>query len=102
MYLSLVITSISIIIGLISVLIGIWISGRLAGKLRRAVIFLILAVIIFVVKEALKVFDFFIVGLDSLELVRDTATITIVLFILFATFSMKQMINSIDNHYKKK
>ena len=99
MELSLVIALIGLVFGLISLFIGIWVAGRLAGKFRIATIFLIFAIIIFIIEMASEILNIFI---TSLEFIINIAHIGVILFITFAIINMKQMIDGIDNHYKKK
>lgn len=87
----------SVIFALVSILIGIWVTGRVAGKLKSAAVFLILAIAVIIVKEILAlanvVYASFIVGIMR---------VATVFFILLAILSMKKMIDRVDNHYKKK
>ncbi|GAI99284.1 unnamed protein product, partial [marine sediment metagenome] len=87
-------------LGLISIFLGIWVAGHVSGKLRSTVIFLILAVTVFIIKEVLKIFGF--ITLNNLEFLRSISNIIVILLILFAIFSLKIMVDSIVHKPLKK
>ncbi len=90
----------SLVFGLICILIEIWLVGRFAGKLRLSIIFLILATLVFVIEEILEILDLFAIA--NLRVIKNIALGGIILFIFLASLSMKQMINGIDGHHKKR
>lgn len=93
---SVLIGIINIILIFVSVFIGLWTAVRLKGKLKTAIIFLILAMAVILTREVLILAEVttvsYIVGLMR--------TIT-VLFILFTVLSIKKVISVIDNKHKK-
>ena len=70
---------ISILVGLISIFLGVQIIGRVAGKLKMSVTFLILAVIIFVIKESIRIC--FIDSFGNSDIFRSIFDIIIIIFI---------------------
>lgn len=100
MDLNLILSWIGLIFSLLGIIYGTLVAGRVEGKLKSAVIFLILAVIAFMIKEILMVSGLFVI--EAVEFIRQGVNIAIILFIFLAVFKMKQAISVIDNHYKKK
>jgi len=91
-----VIGIINIVIIIISLIYGIWLTFRFAGRLRAALIFLILAVLVVLIREVLV-----LVGITAESFVVGIMRLLIVLFILFAIISMKLMVNYLDGKYKE-
>ena len=92
---------IGIIVSLISIFFGINVMLRCSGKLRLTVIFLILAISTFAIKEIFRIFT-----LNNNPLFWETAIdiiyVVMVGFILLALITMNQMIKSINHNYHKK
>ena len=84
---------------LIGILQGIQIIGRCAGKLRYSMTFLIIAIIVFVIKESLKVINF--IQITNLELIKNIANIIIITLLLLSIYSMRLIITQIDKNNKK-
>ena len=80
-----------IVFDLASIFIGIQVMSRLEGRLKSAVIFLILAIITIITKEFLSS-----IGIVYSNLIVGIIRIITVLFILFAILNMKGMIDGID------
>jgi len=108
MDLNLIISFASIIAGLVSIFLGIWVAGRLMGKFKIAIMFLITAMIVFVIKESLTIYSCTqitgsFLGIScNLEFSRCVINLVIILSILIATFCIAKMISNIDKHHKKK
>ena len=86
---------VGIIFGFLSIAYGAWTSGRLEGKLKYAVIFMIVAVIAFMTKEIINTSD--LSGISVAEFTIQGANIAIILFIFFSVFSIKQVIRAVNN-----
>jgi len=95
-----ILSFITLVIGLVSIFFGIWATRRLAGNLKSSVMFLIIAAIVFIIKEIFEIFNF--LSFTTTGLIRNIGSLLIILSILLAVINMKQMIDGIDNHYKKK
>ena len=89
---------VALLISLVAVGYGIWITSRTAGKLKISVIFLILAVVVFLAEQIFYI-------LNILEIVRleilTVAHIALVFLVLLAIVNMKRMINGINHNLKK-
>ena len=87
----------NVIFGLIILFIAVNLIMRFRGKLKKAIIFLSGVLIILNVSSFLRLLDLIpqiYLGYNGLIL-----NFFITLFIFFALFNMKQMVNSLDNHY---
>ena len=100
MDLTLITAIISISIGLISIFLGVWIIIRLEGKLKISIIFLILAVIIFVIKESFKLWC--IDSFANSDIFRSALNIIMVVFITISIFNIERIINKVDRYYNHK
>ena len=96
MDLNLIISGIATVIGLISICCAIIINKRLAGKLKISVMFLISMIVVFTIKEALKIYD--ILTMTNMELFRSIASIIIILLVLGALYYMEKMIDGVNSH----
>lgn len=95
-----ILTLLSVIFGLIILFIAINVITRCYGKLRKAFVYLTIALIILVVRSFFRLFD--LIPSTYLESTGLIMNFLIILLIFFNLFSMKQMINGIDNHYRKR
>jgi len=99
MDLNLIISCIAIVIGLISIFYAIIISRRFAGKLKISVIFLIGMVVVFTIKEALKVYS--LLTMTNTEVFKSIANIIIILLVLTILYCMQKMVDRVNNHIIK-
>lgn len=90
----------NIIFGVLTILISIWIVGRLAGKLKLSINFLIVGAAIFIVGRIITIFNF--LSEANLEIAIGIMNTLLILFVLLAVISMKQMIDGVDGHHKRK
>jgi len=98
--LNLILAVMGVIFSLVCIFLGVWLTNRTAGKLKKGIIFLNIALFIIIIKETLKLYIF--LTAKNLELIRNIMTILIIFFILLAILSMKQMINKIDYNNRKR
>ncbi|MHA1667486.1 MAG: hypothetical protein ACTSUR_02415 [Candidatus Heimdallarchaeaceae archaeon] len=91
-------TLVGLLISLVAIGYGIWIMSRVAGKLKISVIFLILAVAVFLAEQIFYILN--ILKTIRLE-ISTVAHIAIAFFVLLAIMNMKGMINKIDHDLKK-
>ena len=96
MDLNLIISGIAVVIGLVSIFCAIIISRKFTGKLKISVMFLIAMIVVFTIKEALKVYG--ILTMTNMELFKSVANIIIILLILATLCYMKKMINKVNGH----
>ena len=92
-----ILTLLNVIFGLIILFIAINLITRFRGKLKRAFIFLTIALIALTLRSFLRLFD--LIPSAYLEYSGLIINFFITLFILFTLFSMRQMVNGIDCHY---
>lgn len=95
-----ILTLLNVTFGLIILFIAINLITRFCGKLKRALIFLTIALITLTVRSFLRLFD--LIPSGYIEYSGLIMNFFITLFIFFTLFSMRQMVNSIDNHYNYK
>jgi len=88
---------VAVVFALISIFIGIWVATRFEGKLKSAMTFLILAIVVMLAKETML-----LAGITVTNLIVGSMRILIVLLILFAMLNMRQMIDGIDGHLGKR
>jgi len=91
-----------ILIGLVSIIILTLLIRKLDGKLKNITIISIFAIILFVIKESIKIHSFVISTSYNIEPLRSILNGIIILIVLIAVINMKQMINGIDGHYNRK
>lgn len=92
-----ILTLLNVIFGLITLLLAINLVMRFCGKLKMAFIFLTSALIIVTAGNFLRLFD--LIPSKYIEYCGLIMSFLITLFIFFTLFSMRKMVNSIDNHY---
>ena len=92
-----ILTLLNVIFGLVILFIAINLIMRFCGKLKRALIFLTIALITLTLRSFLRLFD--LIPSAYVEYSGLIMNFFITLFVFFALFSMRQMINGIDNHY---
>ena len=97
MVLNFMISVTALIIGLIGIFLGIWVIGRCKGSLRSSIMFLIIAIVIFVVKES-----FYIFNVTNFNVIRDIANIIIIIPLILSILSIKKIISQVDNNHNKK
>jgi len=85
-----------LIVAIATILVGVIVISRFKGKLKSAIVFLISAVIVILVREFL-----YLAGIIYPGFVVGIMRIVTVLLILLAMLSMKSMISDIDGRYKK-
>jgi len=91
---------ISLVLTAIGGLFGIIIAKRLTGKLKHAVIYLILVFIVLILANITGILEI-ILNLNT-GIVRQLLNIATAVFALMAMICMKQMINHIDGNMKKR
>ncbi len=89
-----------VLVSLITVIFSVQILKRFAGKLKISVIFLMIAVILIFLANTSGILEIFF-GYDT-SMIRAVANIWITVMILLTVISMKEVINGIDGHYRKK
>jgi len=92
-----ILTLLNVIFGLIILFIAINLIIRFYGKLKMAIIFFATALIILTVRSFLRLFD--LIPSAYIEYSGLIMNFLITLFIFFGLFSMRRMVNGIDNHY---
>jgi len=102
MDLILIVSFSEILIGLVSIIILTLLIRKLDGKLKNITIISIFAIILFVIKEFIKINSFVISTSYNIEPLRSILNGIIILIVLIAVINMKQMINGIDGHYNRK
>lgn len=100
MDISLIINWIDLSFCLVAIFLGIWITMRVAGKLKCAVGALLIVVIVHLIYTISNIFYF--LTPSAHEIFESIIHLITIALILFAAFCMKKMINKIDGHYKKK
>lgn len=94
-----IILVINIIIALISTFLGIRATTRFGRELRKSGILITLLVILFVIQQILMI-PINLATNTKIALVLISTAMSI--DILFVALNAKALINSVDNHYKKK
>ncbi len=92
-----ILTLLNAIFGLIILFIAINLIMRFSGKLRGAIVFLTIALIILTIGSFLRFFG--LIPSAYAEYNGLIINFLITLFIFFTLFNMRQMVKGIDNHY---
>lgn len=91
----------SFILGLIGVFIGILLIGKVTGKFRTTIIFLIITELIFTIGLVINILNVIErISLDNLVFWNNIIDLGISLFLLFAFFSLLLMIKGVRNKRK--
>ena len=88
----------SFILGLIGVFIGILLIGKVSGKFRTTIIFLIVTELIFTIGLVINILNVIErISLDNLVFWNNIIDLGISLFLLFSFFSLLLMIRGVRN-----
>ncbi len=94
---SIVIRILTYVAGFIAILISLLVMVKCLGRLRRAILYLTLAILLFVIKKA---FVLLIVKEKLVEIADLWIDFGIVLLLLLSVYSMKKMIYLINNRIR--
>lgn len=101
MEINLIASIISTIIGLIGIIISVYVIGRLEGRLKKSVVFLVLSLLTFLILRIIVLFDFFN-PINNLEFFRAIGQILIVIFIVAAIYETRKMIAYFNGKVSKR
>jgi len=92
--------ALSLVLSLIGFFMGIWFIGRFSGRIKTAIIFLILAIFTLVVVNTITILSFFIAF--KTDVCKTCLNAISTFFLVFAMIKIGQAVRVIDGYAKRK